>query len=157
MITEFDEDIGNNINTVLKSYIFPLLLRTVEITNNSEDKFNFELFDQNPADVAFKPEYLREYLYVSQGQLAQQKCLQEIVLSDEYSGLFRYSLSVPQMIYMFSMMNIAVVSVDPKVRGAFSDTRTNLKTIFNSIYTMTGPERYKKLDSVSVPTNLKEK
>jgi hypothetical protein len=157
VITEFDEDIGNNINTVLKSYIFPLLLRTVEITNNSEDKFNFELFDQNPADVAFKPEYLREYLYVSQGQLAQQKCLQEIVLSDEYSGLFRYSLSVPQMIYMFSMMNIAVVSVDPKVRGAFSDTRTHLKTIFNSIYTMTGPERYKKLDSVSVPTNLKEK
>ena len=157
VITEFDEDSGNNINTVLKSYIFPLISRTVEIVNNSEDKFNFELFDQNPADVTFRPEYLREYLYISQGQLAQQKCLEEIVLSDEYTGLFRYSLSVPQLIYMFAMMNIAVVSVDPKIRGAFSDTRTHLKTIFNSIYTMTGPERYKKLDSISASTNLKEK
>lgn len=146
VITEDDDDANNNMTkNVLKTYLFPILEKNIDIKDNSNDDYNFVLFDENPTEVAYRPELLREFLFKDQGPLIQEKCLTEIALSDEYLALFKYSFFIPQLVVMFTLMNMTVVSVDPKVRKAFKNTKKSLRTLFTSVTEMVGPEKYKKV------------
>ena len=85
------------------------------------------------------------FLFEPYGQSLLIKNLTDIVLSDEYSALLTYSFPTKDLIDLFIVTNVAIVSADPAVKDAFIDTKNAVKTLFNSIYDMVGPAKYKKL------------
>ena len=131
-------------NTPLKTYIFPLIESTIDVMDNDTPN-SFEVFNETTQEVAKRPENIREFLFESYGISLISKNLTNIVLSDEYAALLQYSFPTRDIIDMFAIFNVALVSSDRNVKHAFSNTKNVLKTLFNSIYDMTGPEKYKKL------------
>ena len=90
-------------------------------------------------------ENIVQFLFEPLGKQLLIKNLTNIVLSDEYSALLMYSFPTKDLLDMFIVFNIAIVSADTNVKNAFFDTKNAVKTLFNSIYGMVGPAKYKKL------------
>ena len=134
-------------NPPFKTYIFPLIESTVDIINNDTGD-SFELFNEPTQEVAIRPENIREFLFETYGISLFTKNLTNIVLSGEYSALLQYSFPTKDIIDMFAVFNVAITSSDPAIREAFNNTKLILKTLINSIYDMTGPEKYKKLSGL---------
>jgi len=127
-----------------KTYIFPIIESKIDLMNN-DTGMSFEIFNEPTQEVALRPENIRELLFEEYGISLLTKNLTNIVLSDEYGALLQYSFPTKDLIDIFTIFNIAIVSADPNVKEAFSGTKNALKTLFNSIYDMTGPEKYKMI------------
>ena len=149
MIIEDDVRTGTSATTVTnppaKTYIFPVLESSIDMMENDTGQ-SFELFNE-PVSVIKETgeENIIQFLFEPFGKYMLIKNLTNIVLSDEYSALLMYSFPTKDLLDMFIVFNIAVVSADTNVKNAFYDTKNAVKTLFNSIYGMVGPAKYKKL------------
>ena len=135
-------------NPPAKTYIFPFIESKTDLMNNDTGQ-SFELLNEPTQEVALRPENLREFLFESYGISLFTKNLTNIVLSEEYTALLQYCFPTKDLVEMFTVFNLALVSADPDVKHAFTNTKKIIKTLFASIYDMTGPEKYKKMTGVS--------
>jgi len=140
-----DEKSKTSKNPPAKTYIFPVIESSVDMMNNDTGQ-SFELFNE-PVSVIKEmgEENIVQFLFEPYGQGLLVKNLTNIVLSDEYSALMMYSFPTKDMIDLFVVTNVAIVSADKKIKDAFVATKSQIKTLFESIYNMVGPAKYKKL------------
>tara|TARA_A100001391_G_scaffold200451_1_gene185065 strand:- start:1563 stop:10430 length:8868 start_codon:yes stop_codon:yes gene_type:complete len=141
----FLEDSITTNNPPAKTYIFPVIESSIDLMENDTGQ-SFEILNE-PVGVIKETgeENIVQFLFEPLGKQLLIKNLTNIVLSDEYSALLMYSFPTKDLLDMFIVFNIAIVSADTNVKNAFFDTKNAVKTLFNSIYGMVGPAKYKKL------------